>query len=875
MSPKREKPRDVAPDDLGEYRAKRDPGRTVEPFAAERKASAGATAGGRFVVHLHDATRRHWDLRLQIGGALSSFAVPRCPSLDPADKRLAVQTEPHPLEYLLFEDVIPEENYGAGPMIVWDLGKVRYLEGTAEEGLARGDLKFELHGHKLRGRFALVETSRRKGLRPNEKPQWLLIKKEDEFARPGYDVSVEEPRSVLSGLTVEELAEKPRVLAELDAELDAVGAPRGSVDVGALVPMLCALSGAGLEQRGWIYELKLDGVRIVADKTGDDVALRYRTLRAATAAYPEIARAVRALGPHRVVLDGEILAFDDRGRPSFERLGRRIQARRPLDVEQAQLEVPVVYVVFDVLAVGDRDLRGLPLRARKQVLSRVVRGAGLVRTLDHAEDDGRPLWTFIEQTGIEGLVAKRGSSRYLPGPARTDDWVKLKRERAEDFVVVAWLEGKGGRGLGSLEIATWVGDRLVGRGGVGSGLDDRTVRELSRRLADLEIDAGASVRRGPRGDRARHAVKPELVVRVQYAGWTEGGHVRHPVFVGVRDDLEPSACRAAPGEELLEAAVAAPVPAVASAPPAAPTRAPPRVQLTNQDKVFWPVEGYTKGDLCRYYAAIADTLLPFLRDRPVMLVRYPDGIEGKSFYQWNAPVGTPDWLRTFQVRSEEHDGKDVTVFIVDSADALLHIANLGCIPLHVLASRADSLDTCDFLTIDFDLGGRPLRDGVVLALSLRELLDELGFVGYPKTSGQTGLHVFVPLGPGVPWDAAKLLVELVGRLLVLRHPELATMERRVASRGGKVYVDTGQTGPSRTIVAPYSVRAYSGARVSTPLGWDEVHLALDPARFDVFTVPARVADVGDPLAGLLDERPDVGAALARLGERIHGAGGSH
>ncbi len=875
MSPKREKPADNAPDDLGEYRAKRDPGRTVEPFSAERKASAGSTVGGRFVVHLHDATRRHWDLRLQIGSALTSFAVPRCPSLDPADKRLAVQTEAHPMEYLLFEDVIPEQNYGAGPMIVWDLGKVRYLEGTAEEGLARGDLKFELDGHKLRGRFALVETSRRQAQRANEKPQWLLIKKEDAFSRPGYDVSVEQPRSVLSGLTVHELAEKPRVLAELSALLDAKEAPVGSVDAEKLVPMICALSGAGLEQPGWLYELKLDGVRIVADKSRDDVALRYRTLRPAGSTYPEIARAVRALAPERVVLDGEIIAFDDRGRPSFGRLAHRIQARRPFDVERAQLDVPVVYVVFDVLAVGDRDLSSLPLATRKEILAHVIRGSGLVRTLDHVVDDGTPLWQFCEAREIEGVVAKRAGSRYVPGPARTEEWVKIKRERAEDFVVVGWVEGKAGRGtLGSIEVATYVGSRLVSRGAVGSGLDDRTVRDLSRRLSALEVAEPTADGQGTRAGAVRHPVRPEVVVRVQFAGWTDGGHLRHPVFLGLREDSDASSCTAAPGEELLDAGAPAPL-EVAPPPRVTSPGAKPRVELTNQDKIFWPAEGYTKGDLCRYYASISDTLLPFLEERPVMLVRHPDGIEGKSFYQWNAPQGTPDWLRTFKVRSEEHDGKDVSVFIVDSADALLHIANLGCIPLHVLASRAGSLEECDFITIDFDLGGRPLRDGVVLALSLKELLEELGFVGYPKTSGQTGLHVFVPLGPGVPWDAAKLLVELIGRLLVMRHHELATMERRVSARGGKVYVDTGQTGRSRTIVAPYSVRAYPGARVSTPLTWDEVHLALDPSRFDVFTVPSRVAEVGDPLEGLLGERPDVGAAVARLQARIHGAAGSH
>jgi len=292
------------------------------------------------------------------------------------------------------------------------------------------------------------------------------------------------------------------------------------------------------------------------------------------------------------------------------------------------------------------------------------------------------------------------------------------------------------------------------------------------------------------------------------------------------------------------------------------------VALSNLDKVFWPDDGFTKGDLIDYYAAISDTLLPHLKDRPVMLVRYPDGITGKNFYQWNVPKGTPDWLHTLVLRDEERDGKNVATFLVDSADALLHIANLGCIPLHVLACRRQTLEHCDFLTIDFDLGEQPLHQGVRLALSLREILGELELSGYPKTSGQSGLHVLIPMGPGISFDTAKALVELIGRVLQLRHSDVATMERRVSERRGRVYIDTGQTGRSRTIVAPYSVRAYPGASVSTPLYWEEVHMALDPRLLTMFTVPGRALDRGDPMEGLLRETPDIPRAVARLGKLL-------
>ncbi len=851
---------------LDDYRSKRDPERTNEPFSPERNRSAGPTRSGRFVVHLHAATRTHYDLRLEIAGALESFAVPKGPSLDPAQKHLAVRTEPHPLEYLDFEEVIPDGNYGAGPMIVWDEGRVRYLDGTAEDGLARGKLDFELAGHKLRGRFALVYTGKRGARsREQEKPEWLLIKKQDAFSAAGRDVTADSPLSVLSGLSVEQLAERGAIASRIEQEAAELGAPRGSVDTRALVPMLCAPSGAKLDDPERLYELKLDGVRIVADKHGAQVALRYRNGRAATTTYPEIARAVRALAPERVVLDGEIVAFDAHGKPSFERLAPRIHARRPEDVARSRREVVVTYLVFDLLQIGERVLVDLPLRDRKRLLAEVVVGRGLIRALDHLEGEGRPLYDLCRAERLEGLVAKRSDSKYRPGPGRGSDWVKIKCERDDEFVIVGYIEGRGGRKrLGALDLASYVGDRLVVRGKVGSGLDDRAIDALLERLAPLEVDAQPAEGELSRESGKRHFVKPELVASVRFLGWTSDGHLRAPVFRGLREDVEARSCAAAPPAETLARPADEPV---VDEPVAAATR----VVVSNRDKVFWPDDGYTKGDLCDYYASVSSALLPFLRARPVVLVRYPDGIEGKHFFQWNAPRGTPDWIRTLQLRDDEdavHHQK--CVFLVDDVDSLLHIVNLGSIPLHVLASRSDSLDHCDFITFDFDIGEQPFKHAVTLALALRELLEDIGLSGFPKTSGQSGLHVLVPLGPGVGFDVAKMLVELLGRLVVDRYPGIATMERRVSKRGPRVYVDTGQTGRSRTIVAPWSVRAWPGASVSTPLAWEELHLALDPTRFTIATVPARLAELGDPMRTMLDARPDVARAVARLERRVRG-----
>ena len=851
---------------LDRYRDKRDPTTTNEPFGPGPAVRDAVTRQGEFVCHLHDATRRHWDLRIEMGGVLQSFAVPRGPSLNPQHKRLAVHTEEHPLGYLDFEAVIPAGNYGAGAMIAWDRGRVRYLDGTGEDGVARGKIDFELYGSKLRGRFALVKIGGRRpadleSQRAQEEAQWLLIKKTDPYASAELDLIATRPRSVLSGLTFEELYRKDEVAAAIEARAEALGATRGRVEARRVKPMLCTNEGPGLAVEGWVYELKLDGVRIVADKRGQDVALFYRTGRPATGAFPEIVRAVRSLAPERAVLDGEIVAFDDEGKPSFEKLARRIHARRPGDLRFAMRAVPVQYLVFDCLAVGPWDLRDLPLLERKELLARIAPGRGAVRTLDHLSDDGTALYELCKSQGLEGVVGKRGDSRYLAGPKRSGHWVKNKCEREDELVVVGYTAGENSRArLGAVDIASWEGERLIVRGKVGSGLSDAAIDQLLALLEPLVVDESAAEGDFEPAPRGRTFVRPEIVVSVRYLGWGDNGRLRFPVFRGVRHDIDPRQPDARP--RALEDAVDA-LPSDAEQ-ARERERVVGRAKLSNQNKVFWPREGFTKGDLCGYYEAIAPVLLPHLAERPVSLVRYPDGIEGKSFYQWRIPQGAPSWLRVLPLRLEERDGKEVNTILVDDVDSLLYIANLGCIPIHVIAARAGSLEMCDFLTIDFDLGGRPLRDAIPLARTLRELCDGVGLPSYPKTSGRTGLHVHIPVGPRVPFPAAKQLLELLGRLVVTRHPEVATMLRMKNRRGGKIYVDTGQTGRSRTIVAPYSVRAHPGATVATPLDWDEVGYALDPRTLSIFTVPERMAEHDDPLGPMHEDAPDLAAVMERL-----------
>jgi bifunctional non-homologous end joining protein LigD len=863
-SPKQPDPRGS----LARYRDKRDPGRTNEPFSAENAVSAerkgtGVTWTGAFVVHEHHATRRHFDLRLEVGGVLLSFAVPRGPSLDANERRLAMQTEDHPLEYLDFEGVIPADNYGAGAMIVWDTGHVRYLEREAERGLAEGDLKFELSGYKLRGRFGLVRTRPKAGDK-RDQPHWILLKKRDAQGREG-EIVEELPTSVLSGLAASELARAAEHAAALREEASALGAKPHTLRASQLTPMACAARDASkLRSDQHVYELKLDGVRILAEKHGDEVALFYRKGRSATASYPELARALRALPPEHLLLDGEVVAYDAHGRPDFQRLAQRFSVTRPHEVKRAMQQVAVSYVAFDLLALDGLSLLALPLLARKQLLTKLLPARGPVRALDHIEGDGEALFAFCRDNHLEGVIEKRAQAPYLPGPKANGDWTKIKCEREADCVVIGYTRGHGARELGALDLATYDGERLISRGKVGSGIDDATQALLLRELAARKRESCAAEGALIAAPRGRTFVEPELVVSIRHAGYTQAGHFWHPVFRGLRSDVSPRECTASPRDERRE------LPQLDDEPtthePASPG-ASHGVKISNPNKVYWPADGYTKAQLCGYYEAVAPVLLPHLRGRPVILVRYPDGIEGKSFYQWNVPKGTPSWVHTVRVQWDDR-GREVDLFLLDDLATLLHVANLGCIPLHILAGRVDSLASADFLTVDFDLNGQPLAHAVTLARTLHGLLETLGLRGYPKTSGQTGLHVLVPLGPGVDFESARTLAELLGRLLVARHPDLATMERAKIKRPAKIYVDTGQTGTLRAIVAPYSVRAYRGARVSAPLGWDEVGGALDPARFTIATMPARIGELGDPMHDLLAVRPDLPRALDALSRSL-------
>jgi bifunctional non-homologous end joining protein LigD len=834
--------------DLRRYRAKRDPERTPEPFGAEtapRALPPGAARG--FVVQQHAARALHYDLRLEIEGVLVSWAIPKGPSLDPAQKRLAVQTEDHPLEYADFEGRIPAGNYGAGAMIVWDRGIYRCVDGRSPaEGLADGKLDLALEGHKLRGRFALVRTKRGGGR------DWLFFAKGR--VTPGEaDVTAREPASVLSGLTVRELRDGRSLDAELAAA--AVGAARGALDAAKLRPMLATPSDRPFRSKGWLFELKYDGVRVLAEKNGERVRVFARTGAERTAWYGEVAAALGHLPVSDAVLDGEIVALDATGRSSFERIQRRFTPSDPDALAEARREIPVVFYAFDLLAVAGHDLRELPLLRRKELLARLVPRVGFVRFADHVEEDGLALYEAARAHGLEGVVAKRADSRYEAGQ-RTKTWLKLKVARSASLAIAGWVPGKGSRkALGSLVLAGLRDGAWVYAGNVGSGLDARSLAHLEAELATRAIPRaafGGGPERWPAGTRF---ARPELVCEVRYTEVTSAGVLRHPVFLGLREDVPLADC-AAPRPRDAAAELRSGL-----APPAPPA---PELRLTRLDKVFWPVEGYTKGDLIAYYERAWPWIAPYLEDRPLVLTRYPDGIEGKSFYQKNAPEFTPDW-----VRRETIDGTDY--FVCNELRTLLHVVNSGAIPLHVWSARVGSLERPDWLILDLDPKQAPFPAVVAIARHLHALLDALGAEGFVKTSGQDGLHVLLPLGGQLDHDEARSLAEAIARTLVAELPELATVARPVAARGDKVYVDYLQNGRGKLIAAPFSVRPRPGAPVSMPLLWSELTRRLDPGRFDIESVFARLAKRGDPLRAVLGPGIDAVRLLeglaARLGER--------
>jgi bifunctional non-homologous end joining protein LigD len=874
-------PRPPAPDHLAAYRAKRALERTPEPAGA-----VGQEPGRLFVVHMHDATRLHWDLRLEMEGVLRSWAVPKGPSYDTAEKRLAVHVEDHPIEYGDFEGMIPEGNYGAGAVIVWDRGEW-VPHGDPLEGMAKGKLLFELKGYKLRGMWTLVKIKK-------AQKEWLLIKERDGWASAER---VPPDESVLSGLSVGDLETGRDQGEAIRAELSRLKAPRRVVEVKSTQPMLAETAEGPFSREGWVFEPKLDGYRVLAARQHGAARLYTRNGNECGDAFPEVTRAVAALPFERLVLDGEVVALDERGVPSFQRLQGRARLRRPIDIRHAAVEFPVTYYAFDLLGFEDFDLRSLPLTTRKELLRRVLPPLGALRYLEHVEQDGEALYREAERLGLEGVVGKKASAPYKSG--RSPSWLKVRSRLTGDFVVVGCTAPKGSRGgFGALHLAEYVDDVLTYSGRVGTGFSEKQLAEVARTLEPNRRTDPPCVGPIPK-ESGTTWVAPVLVCEVEYTEWTEEGLLRQPVFLRFRDDKRPEECRREQrrSDGRMDNGGTSAVDEMPAVPGGGGSkgvagrtggRRSGRVaklegsgagkgddgelpfELTNLKKVFWPEDGYTKGDLVAYYRAIAPWLLPYLRNRPLVMTRFPDGIAGKSFFQKDAPGFTPAWVRTERMWSEDTQ-REIDYFVCDDLASLLYVINLGSIPLHLWASRAPTLERPDWCVLDLDPKGAPFAEVVEVALSARELCRRIELPLYVKTSGSSGLHLLVPLGRQCTHEQSRSLGELLSRCLVGRLPEIATITRQVSKRDGRVYIDYLQNGSGKLLVSPFCVRPLPGAPVSTPLRWREVNGKLDLRAHTMQTVPQRMKKLTtDPLVEVIDLVPDLADALGRLQAELAG-----
>ncbi len=907
---------------LEEYRRKRRFAETPEPQGA-----AGATDGNpRFVVQEHHARSVHWDLRLEMEGALRSWAIPKGPSLDPADKRLAVLVEDHPIEYGAFEGVIPPGNYGAGTVMLWDQGTYECQEGDPAEAFRRGKLTLILHGEKLQGEFHFVRTKRNAGR------DWLLFKGKDEFAAPGYTAAG--TRSVKSGRGIDEIrAEKdarwtppaPRsssAPAPMPQDGPSPARTRARVDPfpDPFEPMLAQSAERPFSRQGWFFEIKWDGVRALGfvrrRGAAQDVALYSRTRRRLNAQFPEIVEALAALAGDGAVLDGEIFAPDEHGRPDFARVQQRLHLTEEADVRQAAERFPVFYAVFDCLYANGRDLRRHPFTERRQALEALALPPGMLRS-DAVEGDGATLFEAASTHGLEGIIAKRATSPYRPG-VRSADWQKIKVRRTVEAIVGGITRGKGHRKgtFGALVLGQRDPDSgtLIHIGQTGGGLTDANLRTLRGRLEPL-VTRTCPFATPPSTLQPATWVRPEVVVEVEYSEFTPDGVLRAPVFKRVREDIPATEVmvqrrtRSRDGDDPVPPAVGpATVPSAPvktggqerarplrgrEAGASAPRTSGPTVAFTNLDKVFFPDLRLTKGDVIAYYRRMAPCILPHLKDRPLTLRRWPDGIAGEDFFQKDVQ-DEPGFVRTERIWSSQGD-RDIRMVICNDEVTLLWLAQMGCIEMHAWFSRItpvagrrkdrptaafsgseeaitrSTLNHPDFVVFDIDPflfpeGKQPTRrhgefdpdytrKGFEAArqatLWLGDALESLGLRAFLKTSGKTGLHVFVPIERRYTYAEAHAFAKTITTWLTQHHADTLTTAWAVPERVGKVFLDYNQNLRGKTLASVYSLRPVPQATVSVPVTWEELRAGFDPLQWTIATAFDRLERVGDLWADIL------------------------
>jgi bifunctional non-homologous end joining protein LigD len=923
---------------LSEYHKKRDFAKTREP-----EGEVHDSASRIFVVQKHAATRLHYDLRLELDGVLKSWAVPKGPSMNPGDKRLAIQVEDHPYDYRKFEGSIPKGEYGGGEVIVWDEGTYAPEGGySAHEGLAKGDFKFQLFGEKLRGSFVLVRI---KYSKTGAKNEWLLIKHRDSFVDPNWDAE-QHAESVLTGRTLEDIA-KGRAGSGKRRNVDPSTLTGATKTKMPAMPKGVPVSLSQLQEKpfshpDWLFEIKWDGVRSLAQIEGGKTTLWARSGRDVTREYPEFKELATHFRVKTVIADGEIATLDEEGRSDFQKLQNRLGSQNP--AQKIMQAIPVNYYFFDILYADGYDLRRVPLLERKQFLNDVLITDNRIHFSDHVAEQGEALFQAAREKGLEGIIAKKADSTYAGN--RTASWVKIKIVQELDAVVAGYTAGRGSRKyFGALVLGLYDKRELKFIGNVGTGFDESKLEKIFDRLQELKIPR-SPFKTIPALREEVEWVKPRLVARVKYGQWTDELHLRAPVFLSLRNDrtaedctfdaVQPAAkppesedtphasekskgrtknpsktAKAAEptfietpeldsereegqGKEVQRLKSAKPIKSTKAAAGAKANKSAKsssdsvatelrdgksetldiesdgqRLHLTNLNKIYFPELAVKKRELLAYYYRMADYILTYLKDRPIVMRRYPDGVDGKAFFQKEAPSYLPDWIETATVHSDERGG-EMQYVLANSRATLLYLTNLGCIDHNPWSSRADSQDNPDYVFFDLDpTPGTPFSDVLHIAKEIHALLKSIRMHSFLKTSGASGFHIFIPLEPHYTYEQTRTFAEVVGRMVAAENPKLTTFERTVSKRpDGRILIDALQNARGKPLACVYSVRAFPKATVSTPVHPEELTKSFSAERWNLRNFDERLNDVGDLWRDFWHKRQTLDRSLELLAKKL-------
>jgi bifunctional non-homologous end joining protein LigD len=869
------------------YKKKRSFNKTPEPTGG--KASAATL---RFVIQKHDATRLHYDFRLEMEGVLKSWAVPKGPSLNPEDKRLAMMVEDHPYDYRTFEGIIPEGNYGAGTVIVWDEGTYESLDGGTKseqersllQQLKKGSLKFKLNGEKLKGEFALVK------LKNAEKNAWLLIKHRDKYAK-ATDVTKKD-KSVISGKSLKAIEKTSKNIwgsspkkktastrsrkARVEKKKNLTEGKKASFPK-TFRPMLATLVDKPFDEPGWLYEIKWDGYRAVAMINKGKVDLISRNNKTFNDKFYPVVDALKKWDINAII-DGEVVVLNEKGVSNFGALQNW----------RSEADGDLFYYVFDVLWLNGYDLKDLPLAKRKEILKEQIPFEGIIRMSETFQTTATEFLEATAKMGMEGIMAKKEESTYIEGD-RTKAWLKIKSNLRHEVVIGGYTQNEGsGKTFSSLLVGVFDNGRLDYMGKIGTGFNDKTQKEIMAKMKKLATDkvpftekpdVNKPSRFRPDPPKAKVTwVKPELVCEVSYTEITSDGIMRHPSFEGLRTDKKARDVKkekAIPAEEVEEETTKKQKRLKYTNPstdksrktllnPTEETQVKKinghELKFTNLSKIFWPQEKYTKRDMLNYYYQVAPYLLPYLKDRPQSLNRYPNGIKGKSFYQKDVTGKAPDWIKMEPYTTS--DGEDKNFLVPEDEASILYMANAGAIEMNPWNSTIHNPDNPDWCLIDLDPSDKQDFDVVIkVALATKEVLDTMGVTGYPKTSGSTGIHVYIPLGAKYTYDQCQMFARIIATQVNNMLPDITSIERLTKARKNKLYVDFLQNRPKATLAAPYSLRPKPGAPVSMPLYWEEVKKGLKITDFNISNAMDRIKSEGDIFKPVLGKGIDLNKIL--------------